>query len=230
MTSGAGGPGRARGLARRLRGHPPRDERVRVEDDRGRLPAGDAGERQPPPRDGRRGGDQRAAEIRHQGERAAGVLGRGSPRKSGRGFETAVVIGGARPPAHTSPSAHEALDVFSGSTANNRSSVSGVTTRVSARTLAYETSPQASAAAKRGSVPRARATRTRSRAAPGSSPTRQLSQAAHERNLERGASRAASPSRRLALSKGFLVVRDGGAHDLEGVTASIDTSDAHRRP
>src|SRR6058998_3814198 len=44
-----------------------------------------------------------------------------------------------------------------------------------------ESSPRARARANRGSVPRARATRTRSRAAPRSSPTRQLSQAAQER-------------------------------------------------
>ena len=67
-------------------------------------------------------------------------------------------------------------------TAKSRSSVSGVATRVKARTLAYESSPRARAWASRGSVPRARATRTRSRAAPRSSPTRQLSQAAQERN------------------------------------------------
>src|SRR5881397_99852 len=67
-------------------------------------------------------------------------------------------------------------------TPSSRSSVSGVATRVRARTLAYESSPRARAWARSGSVPRARATRTFSRAAPRSSPTRQLSQAAQERN------------------------------------------------
>src|SRR5207249_5806163 len=57
-------------------------------------------------------------------------------------------------------------------TASRRSSVSGVATRVSARTLAYESSPRARACASRGKFARARATRTRSRAAPRSSPTR----------------------------------------------------------
>src|SRR5216117_2714635 len=66
-------------------------------------------------------------------------------------------------------------------TASSRSSISGVATRVSARTLAYESSPRARARASSGSVPRACATRTRSRAAPGSSPTRQANQAAQER-------------------------------------------------
>ncbi len=66
-------------------------------------------------------------------------------------------------------------------TANSRASVSGVATRVSARTLAYDSSPRARASARSGSTSRARATRTRSRAAPRSSPTRQLSHAAQER-------------------------------------------------
>ena len=66
-------------------------------------------------------------------------------------------------------------------TPRSRASVSGVATRVRARTLAYDSSPRASASARHGSVPRARATRTRSRAARRSSPTRQLSQAAQER-------------------------------------------------
>jgi len=66
-------------------------------------------------------------------------------------------------------------------TASSRASVAGVATRVSARTLAYESSPRARAWASAGSVPRARATRTFSRAAPRSSPTRQLSHAAQER-------------------------------------------------
>ena len=43
-------------------------------------------------------------------------------------------------------------------TANSRSSVSGVATRVRARTLAYESSPRARAWASSGSVPRARYT------------------------------------------------------------------------
>ena len=66
-------------------------------------------------------------------------------------------------------------------TASRRSSVSGVATRVSSRTFAYESSPWASACDSSGSVPSARATRTCSRAAPGENPTRQESQAAHER-------------------------------------------------
>src|SRR2546425_336652 len=66
-------------------------------------------------------------------------------------------------------------------TARSRSSVSAVATRVSARTLEYDSSPRASACASLGSVPGARATRTRSRAEPRSSPTRQDSHAAHER-------------------------------------------------
>ena len=66
-------------------------------------------------------------------------------------------------------------------TASSRASVAGVATRVRARTLAQESSPRARAPARPGSVPRARATRTRSRAAPRSSPTRQASQAAQDR-------------------------------------------------
>src|SRR5207245_545141 len=49
-------------------------------------------------------------------------------------------------------------------TPSSRSSVSGVATRVSARTLAYESSPRARARASRGREPSARATRTFSRA------------------------------------------------------------------
>src|SRR5438128_4033089 len=66
-------------------------------------------------------------------------------------------------------------------TVRSRSSVSGVATRVRARTLAYESSPRDNAWANRGNVSWACATRTRSRAAPISSPTRQLNHAAHER-------------------------------------------------
>jgi hypothetical protein len=66
-------------------------------------------------------------------------------------------------------------------TASSRSSVSGVATRVRARTLEYDSSPRArrrpNAVAFRG----ARATRTFSWAAPRSSPTRQVSHAAQER-------------------------------------------------
>ena len=65
--------------------------------------------------------------------------------------------------------------------ASNRASVSGVATRVRARTLAYDSSPRASAWASRGSVARARATRTFSRAAPRSRPTRQESHSAQDR-------------------------------------------------
>jgi hypothetical protein len=64
--------------------------------------------------------------------------------------------------------------------ASSRASVSGVAIRVSARTLAYDTSPRPRAAAISGSSPTARATRTRSRAAPGSSPTFHPSHAAQE--------------------------------------------------
>ena len=63
-------------------------------------------------------------------------------------------------------------------TFSSRSSVSGAATRVTARTLEYDSSPRAKAPARSGNVPRARATRTFSRAAPRSSPTRQLNQAA----------------------------------------------------
>ena len=64
---------------------------------------------------------------------------------------------------------------------SSRSSVSGVATRVRARTFAYDSSPRARAWASSGSVASARATRTLSRAAPRSSPIRQLSQSAQER-------------------------------------------------
>ena len=47
-------------------------------------------------------------------------------------------------------------------TPNSRASVSGVATRVRARTFAYDSSPRASAWASSGNVPRARATRTSS--------------------------------------------------------------------
>jgi hypothetical protein len=67
-------------------------------------------------------------------------------------------------------------------TVSKRASVSGVATRVRARTFAYDSSPRARAWANSGSVARARATRTFSRAAPRSSPIRQLSQSAQERN------------------------------------------------
>ena len=55
---------------------------------------------------------------------------------------------------------------------SRRSSVSGVATRVTARTLAYEISPRASAPRNNGRFASVRATRTFSRAAPRSSPTR----------------------------------------------------------
>jgi hypothetical protein len=57
-----------------------------------------------------------------------------------------------------------------------RSSVSGVATRVMARTLAYEIRPAASAASRTGNCPSARATRTFSRAVAGSSPILQVNQ------------------------------------------------------
>jgi len=65
-------------------------------------------------------------------------------------------------------------------TASSRASVAGVATRVSSRTFEYESSPRARAWARRGRVPRARATRTCSRAAPAWRPIRQVSQAAQE--------------------------------------------------
>ena len=63
-----------------------------------------------------------------------------------------------------------------------------------------------SASARRGSDPRARATRTFSRAAPGSSPTRQASQSAHERKpvfqpLRASNSRTSARSRAVAASR-----------------------------
>ena len=61
-----------------------------------------------------------------------------------------------------------------------RASVSGVATRVSARTLAYDSLPTFKAASMAGSLPSARATRTFSRAVAGSSPIRQASQCAHD--------------------------------------------------
>ena len=57
----------------------------------------------------------------------------------------------------------------------------GVATRVTARTFEYETLPRRMASLSFGNSPRARATRTCSRAAPGESPARQLSQCAHVR-------------------------------------------------
>src|SRR5262245_9327512 len=84
---------------------------------------------------------------------------------------------------HAAPAADDQLDVLSRAGATYREqppSVSGVATRVSARTLEYDSSPRASASLSRGSEPNARATRTCSRAAPSASPTRQLSQWAHE--------------------------------------------------
>ena len=91
-------------------------------------------------------------------------------------------------------------------TLSSRSSVSGVATRVSARTFEYDSSPRASAPASNGSMPSARATRTRSRAAPGSSPTRHVSHAAQERKPlpqppRRSKSRMRSSSRAVAASR-----------------------------
>src|SRR4030095_1760012 len=88
----------------------------------------------------------------------------------------------------------------------SRSSVSGVATRVRARTLAYESSPRASAWARAGRVPRVRAPRTLSRAAPRSIPPRQLSHAAQERKPEfhpprRSNSRISSRRRAVAASR-----------------------------
>ncbi len=90
--------------------------------------------------------------------------------------------------------------------ASSRSSVSVVATRVRARIFEYDSSPQASTCASRGSEPRARATRTCSRAAPGSSPTRQVSHAAHERKPwlqppRASNSRIRSSSRAVAASR-----------------------------
>mgnify|MGYP003694201453 CR=1 FL=1 len=84
------------------------------------------------------------------------------------------------------PAAHDALDVRGRAAAPDpeqpRTRSPGVATRVRARTLAYDNSPRASAWASSGSVARARATRTFSRAVPRSRPIRQLSQSAQERN------------------------------------------------
>lgn len=59
--------------------------------------------------------------------------------------------------------------------------MAAVATRVIARTFEYEISPFRIEAEIRGSPASALATRTFSRAAPRSSPVRQLSQCAHER-------------------------------------------------
>ena len=83
----------------------------------------------------------------------------------------------------TSPGAHEALDVAAvPAWAKSRSaaSFSGVATRVSARTLAYGIAPRAIVALTIGSVARAWATRTFSRAAPSAIPVRQCNQCAHD--------------------------------------------------
>ena len=64
--------------------------------------------------------------------------------------------------------------------ATSISSFSGVATRVIARTLEYVSSPRSSAASTDGSSPSLRATRTRSRAAPGASPVRHDSHCAHD--------------------------------------------------
>jgi hypothetical protein len=66
-------------------------------------------------------------------------------------------------------------------TLSRRASVSGVATRVRARTFEYESCPRANASVNLGSVARACATRTCSRAAPGDMPTRHASHSARER-------------------------------------------------
>jgi len=91
-------------------------------------------------------------------------------------------------------------------TARSRSSVSGVATRVSARTFEYDSSPRVRASLSCGSDPSARATRTCSRAAPGSSPTRQEIQWAHDRKPwpqppRASNSRMRSRSRAVAASR-----------------------------
>ena len=63
---------------------------------------------------------------------------------------------------------------------SSAASLSGVATRVSARTLAYEIAPRCMVALMRGSVARAWATRTFSRAAPKAMPVRQCSQCAQD--------------------------------------------------
>ena len=63
---------------------------------------------------------------------------------------------------------------------SSAASVAGVATRVIARTFEYDRRPAPSAASIRGSAPSARATRTCSRAVPGSQPTRHASQLAHD--------------------------------------------------
>ncbi len=65
-------------------------------------------------------------------------------------------------------------------TFSRSSSVSGVATRVTARIFEYETLPRRIASLSFGRSARARATRTCSRAAPGSSPVRQPSHSAHD--------------------------------------------------
>ena len=85
-----------------------------------------------------------------------------------------------RPP----PGADDPLDVrrrAASATSSSRCSVSGVATRVIARTLAYDTAPRCIAALISGRPGSALATRTFSRAAPRSMPVRQFSQCAHDR-------------------------------------------------
>ena len=84
----------------------------------------------------------------------------------------------------TAPSAHDPLHVDGRSRSTNREwSLLRLRRGNSrkARTLVYESSPRSSAWARSGNAASARATRTFSRAAPRSRPTRQLSQWAHER-------------------------------------------------
>ena len=63
---------------------------------------------------------------------------------------------------------------------SNRASFSAVATRVSARTLAYDSLPTRRASSMAGNLPSARATRTFSRAVAASNPTRHASQCAQE--------------------------------------------------
>jgi len=115
---------------------------------------------------------------------------------------------------HPAPAADDVLDVLGGAgPANGEESFfrPAVATRVSARTLEYDSSPRASACASCGSAPRARATRTRSRAAPRSSPTRHDNQCAHERKPVFQPSRSAiSSPRRSSSTTGSGVGRELG--------------------
>ena len=122
--------------------------------------------RRQPPAD-----DHRAVLVRVHVERPARVLPRGLP---GLGL-----------PVHAPPAPHDPLDVRRRAGPSYRQqppSVSGVATRVRARTLAYESSPRARPGQRAAASPRAAPPAPAPGPRPRSSPTRQLSQAAQERN------------------------------------------------